>query len=155
MTGAAPVRPTRKPAPPRDRPAYRAVPPGSTRQPLRTAAGVAGVGGQTVGGAPAASSALGVWALWVATVGVAVTVGSWNSVAMLGAMAWVPLAQAGRSSGRVMVGFLGALGVTPPLFGAAVDRTGSFPWCWAVPECTCALALVAMIVWSRQPRTPA
>ncbi len=105
-------------------------------------------------GLTAASTYLGVWALWLATVGVAVTVGSWNSVAMLGAMASVPLSQAGRSSGRVMVGFLGGLGVAPPLFGAAVDRTDSFPRCWSALAGTCALALLAMVAWSRTRPDP-
>ncbi|MEZ5235659.1 MAG: hypothetical protein R2749_23620 [Acidimicrobiales bacterium] len=75
------------------------------------------------------------------------TVGSWNSVAMLGAMASVPLAQAGRSSGRVMVGFLGGLGLAPPLFGAAVDRSGSYPWAWTVLAGLCTIAATAMVAW--------
>ncbi|MEZ5264326.1 MAG: MFS transporter [Acidimicrobiia bacterium] len=95
----------------------------------------------------AASPGLGRWALWAGTVGVAVTVGSWNSVAMLGAMASVPLAQAGRSSGRVMVGFLGGLGLAPPLFGAAVDRSGSYPWAWTVLAGLCTIAATAMVAW--------
>lgn len=103
----------------------------------------------------AAAPRLGGWALWVGTIGVAVTVGSWNSVAMLGAMASVPLAQAGRSSGRVMVGFLGGLGVAPPLFGAAVDRSGSYPRAWAVLVALCAAAALAMVVWRSLDRRSA
>lgn len=100
----------------------------------------------------AAASGWGRWALWLGVTGVAITVGSWNSVAMLGAMASVPLAQAGRSSGRVMVGFLGGLGLAPPLFGAAVDRSGSYAWCWLGLTATSVAALVAMLLWSRLDR---
>ena len=85
--------------------------------------------------------------LWAGTIGVAITVGSWNSVAMLAAMSAVPIEQAGRSSGRVMVGFLGGLGVAPPIFGWAVDRTNSYPLCWGVLTTTSALATLAMVAW--------
>lgn len=95
----------------------------------------------------AMSGALGVWALWLGTVGTAITIGSWNSVAMLAAMASVPLDQAGRSSGRVMVGFLGGLGVAPPLFGAAIDRTENYALCWGLLTLTCVVAGVAMLAW--------
>lgn len=102
----------------------------------------------------AAAPRLGVAALWLGTVGTAVTIGSWNSVAMLAAMASVPPSQAGRSSGRVMVGFLSGLGVAPPLFGAAVDRTGSYLLGWGVLLGTCAVAGATMLLWWRRDQRP-
>jgi predicted MFS family arabinose efflux permease len=102
----------------------------------------------------AAAPRLGVAALWLGTVGTAVTIGSWNSVAMLAAMASVPPSQAGRSSGRVMVGFLSGLGVAPPLFGAAVDRTGSYLLGWGVLLGICAVAGATMLLWWRRDQRP-
>jgi len=100
----------------------------------------------------AAAGATGPVVLWLAASLAAVTLGSWNSVAMLATMAVVPLHQSGRASGRVMVGFLGGLGLTPPLFGAAVDRVGSYTPCWIALAGVSAAAAVAMVVWSRSSR---
>jgi nitrate/nitrite transporter NarK len=71
---------------------------------------------------------------------------------MLATMAVVPLHQSGRASGRVMVGFLGGLGLTPPLFGAAVDRVGSYTPCWIALAVVAAVAAAAMVLWSRLDR---
>lgn len=103
----------------------------------------------------AGADAMGPATLWISASLAAVTLGSWNSVAMLATMAVVPLHQAGRASGRVMVGFLGGLGLVPPLFGAAVDRVGSYPPCWLALAVVAAAAAAAMWVWAARDRAGA
>jgi predicted MFS family arabinose efflux permease len=100
----------------------------------------------------AAAASLGGWALWAGASLAAVTLGSWNSVAMVATMAAVPPRQSGRASGRVMLGFLGGLGLVPPAFGAAVDRVGSYPACWLALAGVAVLAAVAMWAWAARDR---
>ncbi|MDH4146763.1 MAG: MFS transporter, partial [Acidimicrobiia bacterium] len=75
---------------------------------------------------------------------------SWNAPVMLASMRLVPAADAGRSAGLIMTGFMGGYAVGPPIFGAAVDRLGSYdtPWLAAIGLCLGAAAL--MLTWRRQ-----
>jgi predicted MFS family arabinose efflux permease len=101
--------------------------------------------------AVAAAPRLGAWALWVGVSAAAATLGSWNSVAMLATMASTPLDQAGRAAGRVMFGFLGGLGVVPPVFGAVVDRYDAYEEAWLSLAVLALAAAVVMLFWHRTP----
>jgi predicted MFS family arabinose efflux permease len=95
----------------------------------------------------AAAPDLGAWALWLSVAAGAVTLGSWNSVAMLATMASTPTAQAGRAAGWVVGGFLAGLGVAPPLFGAVVDRYDAYEQGWLAVAVTALAAAAATRVW--------
>jgi predicted MFS family arabinose efflux permease len=95
----------------------------------------------------AAAPDLGAWALWVSVAAGAVTLGSWNSVAMLATMASTPTDQAGRAAGWVVGGFLAGLGVAPPLFGAVVDRYDAYEQGWLVVAAAALVAAAATRVW--------
>ena len=73
-----------------------------------------------------AAPTVGVWALWVGALGMGATAVSWNSVGMLAVMVEAGDERAGGASGVVLMGFLGGLGVGPPLFGWSVDRYDSY-----------------------------
>lgn len=74
----------------------------------------------------------GSWLLWVGALGLAASATSWNSVGMLAVMVFAGHEQAGGASGTVLLGFLGGLGVGPPLFGWSVDHFGDYaPGLWA------------------------
>jgi MFS family permease len=68
----------------------------------------------------------GSWLLWVGALGLAASATSWNSVGMLAVMVYAGHDQAGGASGVVLLGFLGGLGVGPPLFGWSVDHFGDY-----------------------------
>lgn len=88
-----------------------------------------------VGGLIAAES-VGSWVLWAFSVGSAFCLGAWNVVAMLGVIRSVPSADAGRSTGIVMLGFLGGLSFGAPITGWLTDQSGgdyqTAWWVWLV-----------------------
>ncbi|MDA3033030.1 MAG: hypothetical protein O3B90_12010, partial [Actinomycetota bacterium] len=59
--------------------------------------------------------------------------------------------QAGRAAGRVMFGFLGGLGVVPPVFGAVVDRYDAYEEAWLSLAVLALAAAVVMLFWHRTP----
>jgi len=99
-----------------------------------------------------ASSELAAWLLWPAAVVIAIGSGSWNSVGMLAVMVEAGVAATGRASGIVLFGFLTGLGIGPPVFGAIVDRTGSYDLMWLLSALAAVAAGAVVIAWSRSVR---
>lgn len=97
----------------------------------------------------AAAPSVGALLLWIGVLAAAATLGSWNSVAMLATMATTGPDQAGRASGWVITGFLGGLGVVPPLFGALVDRYDAYAQGWLGLAAAALLAAAATRLWAR------
>lgn len=91
--------------------------------------------------------------VWPAAFGIGISAAAWNGVVMLvlvrGANPGVGL---GRASGRVLGMFFLGLALGPPVFGAAVDRTGGYTigWIWALAAF--AASLGAALALSRTPR---
>jgi MFS family permease len=99
-----------------------------------------------------ASSELAAWLLWPAAVAIAVGSGSWNSVGMVAVMVEAGVAATGRASGIVLFGFLAGLGIGPPVFGAIVDRTGSYDVMWLLSALAAVTAGAVIIAWGRSVR---
>ncbi len=78
----------------------------------------------------ALSLQIGGWVLWPFAAVSAFCLGSWNVVAMLAVIRTVPASDSGRSTGFVMLGFLGGLTIASPLTGLVDDVTGSFQLAW-------------------------
>jgi MFS family permease len=68
---------------------------------------------------------------------------------MLTVMAEVGALATGHASGIVLFGFLTGLGVASPLFGAIVDRTGSYDVMWLLSAAAAAVAIVVVALWRR------
>lgn len=99
-----------------------------------------------------ASGAIAVWLLWPAAVLIAVGSVSWNSVGMVAVMVEAGVAATGRASGIVLLGFLTGLGIAPPIFGAIIDRTGSYDLMWLISALTAAGATIVIMAWQRSIR---
>jgi len=97
------------------------------------------------------SSQFAGWLLWPAAVMVAVGSSSWNSVGMLAVMGEAGIESTGRASGFVLLGFLTGLGIGPVIFGALVDRTGSYDLMWLLSAVAAAVALVVVAGWAHSP----
>ncbi len=80
----------------------------------------------------AVSVQVGGWLLWPFSIASAFCLGAWNVVAMLAVIRTVPSTDAGRSTGFVILGFLGGLTIAQPLTGWSADATGSFTTAWWV-----------------------
>jgi len=89
------------------------------------------------------------WMLWPAALFIALGSSSWNSVGMLAVIVEAGTDATGRASGVVLFGFLTGLGIAPPLFGAIVDRTGSYDVMWLLSALTAAAAIVPILLWRR------
>lgn len=89
--------------------------------------------------------------LWVGVVLTGASSSSWNSVANLAVMAEAGSERAGRGSGVMMLGFLGGLGVGPPIYGWTVDATGSYTTMWVVATASLACGLVVAAAWAARP----
>ena len=96
-----------------------------------------------------ASGASAAWLLWPAAMLIASGSSSWNSVGMLAVMVEAGIGSTGRASGVVLFGFLTGLGIAPPIFGAIVDRTGSYDLMWLLSALSAAAAGAVIIVWNR------
>jgi len=96
-----------------------------------------------------ASSGVAAWMLWPAALLIAAGSSSWNSVGMLAVMVEAGVAATGRASGFVLFGFLTGLGIAPPIFGAIVDRTGSYDLMWLLSAVAAAGAAVVVMAWQR------
>lgn len=78
-----------------------------------------------------AAEAVGSWVLWAFSIVSAFCLGAWNVVAMLGVIRSVPSDDAGRSTGIVMLGFLGGLAFGAPITGWLTDRSdGDYQAAW-------------------------
>jgi MFS family permease len=66
------------------------------------------------------------WLIWPAAALGGISAGSWNSVGMLATIVTAGPARAGAATGWVLLGFLGGTGISTPIFGWLVDRTGSY-----------------------------
>ncbi len=100
-----------------------------------------------------ASGASAAWLLWPAAILIASGSSSWNSVGMLAVMVEAGVGSTGRASGVVLFGFLTGLGIAPPIFGAIVDRTGSYDLMWMLSALAAAAAGAVIIVWHRAAST--
>jgi MFS family permease len=89
------------------------------------------------------------WLLWPAAVLIAAGSSSWNSVGMLAVMIEAGTASTGRASGVVLFGFLAGLGIAPPIFGAIIDRTGSYDLMWLLSAVSSLGAGATIIAWGR------
>ncbi len=87
--------------------------------------------------------------IWIGAVLTAVGSSSWNSVGMVAVMASTTPESTGRASGVVLFGFLAGLGIGPPIFGALVDRTGSYTPMWAVSAIAALGAFAVIVAWRR------
>jgi predicted MFS family arabinose efflux permease len=94
------------------------------------------------------------WLLWPAAVLIAVGSTSWNSVGMLAVMVEAGTESTGRASGFVLLGFLTGLGIGPVVFGALVDRFGSYDSMWLLSALAAIVAFVVVAGWARSRRTP-
>ncbi len=90
------------------------------------------------------------WLLWPGAVLTGAGSSSWNSVGMLAVIDEAGAAT-GRASGIVLFGFLGGLGIGPPIFGATVDATGSYTTMWLLSIATAALSFGVVWLWRRRP----
>lgn len=87
--------------------------------------------------------------LWLGATIIGLSSSSWNSVGMLAVIDLSPRAVAGRASGRVLFGFLAGLGIAPPVYGALVDRVGSYDLMWWISAALAALTVVITMMWRR------
>ena len=90
--------------------------------------------------------AAGSWVLWIVAVVGALGLNSWNSVAMLAVITGVPSSQAGRASGRVVLGFMTGLSLGGYLTGVIETTTGRYDLAWAT---FLGLAAVATLLATR------
>jgi len=93
------------------------------------------------------------WLLWLGVLLAGVSVSAWNAVAMLAAVNESRVERAGRSSGLVVLGFMGGFTTSPVLFGYAVDATGSYALGWTGVTAAFMLGALLMVLW--RLRTPA
>jgi predicted MFS family arabinose efflux permease len=96
-----------------------------------------------------AADAVAGWLLWPACVVIALGSSSWNSVGMLALMVDAGTASTGRASGIVLLGFLTGLGVAPAVFGALIDRTGSYDIMWLLSAASAVAAFAVSWRWNR------
>ena len=98
------------------------------------------------------ASTVGPWLILVTPLVAGFTTSSWNAPVNLASMRLVPQAQAGRSSGAIMFGFMSGYAIAPPVFGAAVDRLGSYELPWLGGVALCAGAAATAMAWRRGER---
>ncbi len=116
-------------------------------RPALRAMAVIGVG---VGLGLVAADAAVSWLVWPFAALGAVSLSSWNSVAMLAIITDTAGADAGRASGVVLSGFLAGLAVGSPVTGWSVDVTGGYTAAWVAVAVLAAVAAVTM----RGPAAP-
>lgn len=93
--------------------------------------------------------------LWLAVVGGALfgaSANAWNAVGMLAVTNLAGSADAGRSTGVVLTGFLAGLGVGPPALGIMLDRTGSYTLAWGATIAVLLVSIPLVLVWKRSER---
>lgn len=91
--------------------------------------------------------------VWVGAVLMGISVQSWNSPGMLAVMVDAGPERAGRASGVVVLGFLGGLGLGPPLFGRTADAAtavgSAYDVMWWLVLATSMVAVVVALAWMR------
>lgn len=92
--------------------------------------------------------------LWPAALIFGATAVTWNSVGMLAVVTEAHPTDAGRASGRVLLGFYGGFVPSPIVFGMIVDATGSYRAAWTVTALIFLLAVVQMVIWRHLSRRP-
>ncbi len=108
------------------------------RLPLRGSLLAMALGGAGVFVLLLLATSIGGWILWPIAALMAFTTSAWNVVAMLAVIRSVPVAEAGRATGVVMMAFLGGLTISGPAVGWSIDRTGGYSQAW--------WALLAMVL---------
>lgn len=98
------------------------------------------------------ASDVGAWLIFTIPIVAGFTTSSWNTPVNLASMRLVEPGQTGRSAGLVMFGFMTGYAIAPPVFGAAVDRLGSYDLPWLAGVVLCLGAAVTALGWSRQER---
>ena len=96
-----------------------------------------------------ASISFGIGWMWVGTIVLAFSASSWTAVGAMAVISIAGAAGAGRASGTVWFGFLAGLGVGPPIYGLAVDRTDSYALMWWLALVVFALAAGVATAWVR------
>lgn len=95
---------------------------------------------------------VGLWLVWPAAALLGMSTSSWNGVAMLAAMNEAGPAATGRASGIIVSGFLLGLGLGPPVYGALVDRSGSYDSMWWLAGLAATATGLLVAVWQVQRR---
>ena len=88
------------------------------------------------------------WLIWPAAALIGMSAGSWNSVGMLATIVTAGPARAGAATGWVLLGFLSGSGISTPIFGWLVDRTGSYLPAFAA---TAVAAMIGSLVATKAP----
>ncbi len=92
------------------------------------------------------------WLLWPAVALAGVTIATWNAFTMMAAIT-ESAEQAGRSTGVLVLGFMGGYASSPVLFGTSVDATGSYRTGWLLCVAAFVAAGALMLVWRRVVRS--
>ncbi|WNV77103.1 MFS transporter [Geodermatophilus sp. DSM 44513] len=88
------------------------------------------------------------WLVWPAVVVAGLTVATWNAFTMLAAIS-AGSEQVGRSTGVLVLGFMGGYASSPVLFGTSVEVTGSYLTGWVVCGAVFLAAAGLMLLWRR------
>lgn len=91
----------------------------------------------------------GEWLLWLAAFVFGASTLGWIVVGMVGVLALIDLRDAGRASGRVLLGFYTGFVASPVLFGWVVDRTGVYAPAWALVVAAFVGATLIALWWHR------
>jgi predicted MFS family arabinose efflux permease len=90
--------------------------------------------------------------LWIGVIGLGASATAWNVVGMLAIVRQVDRAALGRASGHVQGSFYIGLVISPALFGAVTDRTGSYVWGWTGVAGAFGLAALLALAWHMTSR---
>src|SRR5919106_1199610 len=96
-----------------------------------------------------AADSFGTPLLWIGSLLIGVSAGSWNAVGMLEIVKGMDVSAAGRASGAVLLAFYAGYVVSPIAFGYSVDRTGSYDVGWGAVLAIYCLATLLAGVWGR------
>lgn len=94
----------------------------------------------------------GVGLVWAGALLTGLTAASWNAVGMLEIVRGLDPAQAGRSSGIVLLAFYGGNVISPLAFGISVDLSGGYDLGWGALTTVYAGALVVASAWALKAR---
>ncbi len=90
--------------------------------------------------------------IWVGAILIGVSLGSWMSVGMMGAIMLSGPRRTGEGTGLIMLGFGLGLTIGPVLFGWGVDTFGNYHLSWAGVIINCVAAVGMMLVWRLKTR---
>lgn len=96
----------------------------------------------------ALAEAVGLWALWVGTLGTGASMLAWHAVAWLVIIDRVGTGGVGKASGVMQVGNSIGFAGGPPMVGAIVDLTDSYTLAWAAVAVLLVLAAL-LTLWVR------